>query len=399
MSRNSNGEGSAWQRKDGRWSGAAYVRTHTGRVERRYVYGKDEKEVLRKLAKLQEADEQGVPAGPTQLTVAVYLGEWLEQARPHVRPHTWVGYESNVRLHLVPLIGQCQLTALSVRDVRLMVEKLRKAGVHARMIQWIHSTLRVALQHAVREELVTRNVARAVKIARPATGTTPPPFSPDEARRFLNAVADHRLYALWAVLIMLGLRRSEAVGLHWDDLDMDAGTLRIERGLQRVDGELQELPTKTRRSTRTVPLPPLCVHVLRVHGDRQAKERADAGRLRWQDTDYVFTTGVGTPLEPSYVSRLFVALCAEHGFRRVRLHDMRHTCVTLLLSLGVHPRIVMEIVGHSAIEMTMNVYGHVNLDSQRRALGLLDDQLGTAGPESAAGSDSPAEPSPETDEE
>jgi len=91
----------------------------------------------------------------------------------------------------------------------------------------------------------------------------------------------------------------------------------------------------------------------------------------------VFTTGVGTPLEPSYVSRLFVDLCAKHGFRRVRLHDMRHTCVTLLLSLGANPRIVMEIVGHSVIEMTMNVCGHVSLDSQREALGLLDDQLGT----------------------
>ncbi len=117
--------------------------------------------------------------------------------------------------------------------------------------------------------------------------------------------------------------------------------------------------------------------MLRVHGDRQAKERANAGRLRWQDTEYVFTTGVGTPLEPSYVSRLFVDLCAKYGFRRVRLHDMRHTCVTLLLSLGVNPRVVMEIVGHSAIEMTMNVYGHVSLDSQREALDRLDDQLGT----------------------
>lgn len=95
----------------------------------------------------------------------------------------------------------------------------------------------------------------------------------------------------------------------------------------------------------------------------------------------MFTTGVGTPLEPAYVSRPFVELCTKRGFRRVRLHDMRHTCVTLLLSLGVNPRIVMEIVGHSAIEMTMNVYGHVSLDSQRQALGLLDDQLGTADPD------------------
>lgn len=255
MTRNSNGDGSVWQRKDGRWSGAAYVRTHTGKIERRYVYGKDEKDVLRKIGKLQEANDQGVPAGPTRLTVATFLGEWLEHARQHIRPHTWASYEANVRLHLVPLIGSKQLTALSVRDVRLMVEKLRKAGVTPRTVQWIHSTLRAALQHAFREELVTRNVARGVKIATPAMGTTPPPSSPDDARRFLAAVAEHRLYALWVVLIVLGLRRSEAIGLHWSDVDLDAGTLRITRGLQRVEGELRELPTKTRRSTRTVPLP------------------------------------------------------------------------------------------------------------------------------------------------
>lgn len=382
MSRNENGEGSVWQRKDGRWSGAAYVRTHTGRIERRYVYGKDEKDALRKLTKLQEANEHGVPAGPTRLTVATYLAEWLVHAKHDLRPHTWAGYETNVRLHLVPLIGERQLTALSVRDVRLMVEKLRSAGVSQRMIQWIHSTLRVALQHAVREELVTRNVARSVKIAQPATGTTPPPFTPDEARRFMAAVEDHRVYALWVILIMLGLRRSEACGLHWSDIDFDGGTLRVERGLQRAGGELREPPTKTRRSNRTIPLPPMCARVLRAHRDSQAQERADAGPLRWQDTDYVFTTTVGTPFEPSYVSRLFVELCEAHGFRRVRLHDMRHTCVTLLLSLGVNPRIVMEIVGHSAIEMTMNVYGHVSLDSQRQALGLLDVEIGTTDNES-----------------
>ncbi len=164
-------------------------------------------------------------------------------------------------------------------------------------------------------------------------------------------------------------------------MNLDAGTLRVERGLQRIDGELQELPTKTRRSTRTVPLPAMAVRVLREHRDRQAKERADSGRLHWQDTDYVFTSTVGTPLEPRNVSRDFRALCRKHGFRRVRLHDMRHTCVTLLLSLGVHPRVVMEIVGHSAMDMTMNVYAHVSLDVQRQALDVLNAELDRESPE------------------
>ena len=375
MSRNNNGDGSVWQRKDGRWSGAAYVRTHTGKVERRYVYGKSEKDVLTKLAKLQDDHDKGVPAGPTGLTVAAFLGEWLEYIRPHIRAHTWVSYESNVRLHLVPKVGKKRLTALTIRDVRLLLDDLRKQGAKPRTVQRIHATLRAALQHAFREELVTRNVARGVRVAQGPAADTPAPFTPEEARRFLAAVEGHRLYALWVSLILLGLRRSEACGLHWSDVNLDVGTLRVERGLQRIDGELQELPTKTRRSTRTVPLPAMGVRVLREHRDRQAKERANAGRLRWQDTDYVFTSTVGTPLEPRNVSRDFRALCRKHGFRRVRLHDMRHTCVTLLLSLGVHPRVVMEIVGHSAMDMTMNVYAHVSLDVQRHALDVLNAEL------------------------
>ena len=185
----------------------------------------------------------------------------------------------------------------------------------------------------------------------------------------LRKVCGHRLYALWVTVLVLGLRRSEACGLHWSDVDLDKGTLRITRGLQRTGGALQELPTKTRRSRRTVPLPPVVVQALRAHRDRQEKERANT--RHWQDTPYVFTSRVGTPLEPRTVTRTFHALCDRHGLRRVRLHDLRHTCVSLLLALGVSPRIVMEIVGHSAIEMTMNVYAHVSLDNQRAALDLL----------------------------
>ncbi|ALE78642.1 integrase [Pseudonocardia sp. AL041005-10] len=376
MSKNVNGDGSVWKRNDGRWSGAAYVSTSTGRIERRYVYGKTKKEALSKLVGLQGRHDKGIPAGPTKLTVEQFLTEWLDHIKLPVRPQTWAGYESNVRNHLVPRLGRKKVTALSVRDVRLMVDDLKAGGTSARMVQWIHSTLRVALQHAVSEELVTRNVARSVRVAQPPRDTLSEPLTADEATAFLRAVKTHRLHGLWVTVLVLGLRRSEVCGLHWDDVDLDRGTLKIQRGLQRTGGRLQELPTKTRRSRRTVPLPAMVVDALREHQERQCAERTAAVRGTWTDTPYVFTSSVGTPLEPRTLTRTFHALLERHGFRRVRLHDLRHTCVSLLLSLGVHPRIVMEIVGHSAIEMTMNVYGHVTLDSQRDALDLLNTQLG-----------------------
>jgi integrase len=158
------------------------------------------------------------------------------------------------------------------------------------------------------------------------------------------------------------------------DVDLEKGVLRIRQPLHRVDGALQLLPTKTPRSRRTVPLPGSVREALREHRDRQEQERENA-RV-WQDSGLVFVTVIGTAIDPMNYTHAFQALCSRAGVRRVRLHDLRHTCVSLLLDLGEHPRLVMEIVGHTALEMTMNVYGHVSLDSQRTALNRLDDLLG-----------------------
>jgi integrase len=266
-----------------------------------------------------------------------------------------------------------KLTRIGSRDVRLMIDQLRKDGKLPRSIQYVHATLRAALEHAYREELVHRNVAKLVRVERPAPKEREP-LSVPEARKLLAAVGDERLQALWVVLLMLGLRRSEACGLRWEHVDFEARTIRILLSVQRVDGKLRELPTKTRRSNRTVPLPPRCLYALADHHSRQQRRYGEPGRP-WRPVGYVFGTQHGTPLEPRNLTRMWGELCERHSIRVVPLHGLRHTCVSLLLAMGTHPRIVMEIVGHSAMEMTMNIYGHVNLDTQRRALNDLDDEL------------------------
>ncbi|GEL18623.1 tyrosine-type recombinase/integrase [Pseudonocardia asaccharolytica] len=375
MSRNANGEGSVWHRKDGRWCAAAYLPVVTGGRRRVVVYGKTRQEARAKLRELLDKAERQVPATPAGLSVGEYLAEWLTHIRQHVRPSTWAGYESNVRLHLVPRIGKRKLARLTVRDVRLMVDAMRADGMNPRSIQYAHATLRSALEHACREELVSRNVARLVRIQTPTPLKPREPLSAAEARKLLAATRGQPLDALWALLLMLGLRRSEACALRWDDIDFAARTLRIARSVQRVDGRLRELPTKTRRSNRTVHLPPRCLYALAEHHRRLQELHGSGPGRPWPPTGYVFGTRWGTPLEPRNLTRMFGRLCDEHGIRRVPLHGLRHTCVSLLLALGIHPRVVMEIVGHSAIEMTMNVYGHVNLETQRAALDHLDEQL------------------------
>ena len=195
-------------------------------------------------------------------------------------------------------------------------------------------SLDAALQHAVGEELISRNVARGVRVAQPPKDTLSEPMTADDARSFLKAVTEHRLHGLWVSMIYLGLRRSEACGLHWDDVDLEHRTQRIRRGPQRTGSALQELPTKTRRSRRTVPLPTVVVEALERHRERQAKERANGPVGGSVDTRTCSRPHAGTPPEPRTLTRTFHALLTRHGFRKVRLHDLRHTCVSLLLSLG-----------------------------------------------------------------
>jgi len=233
--------------------------------------------------------------------------------------------------------------------------------------------LRTALEDAMREEVIEKNVA---KLVRPpsAPRSEPDPLSPEEIRMFLKATRDERLHALYVVIALLGLRRSEALGLQWADVDLDAGALIVRRGLHRIGGRLVLMDTKTARSRRTIPLPEPIRLVLAAHRERQERERVELAE-RWPASGHVFTTPIGSPLDPDNCSKAVKAALERSGVRPVRLHDFRHGCVSVLLGLGVPPRTVMEIAGHSALEMTMNVYAHVTLDDKRAALEKLGDLL------------------------
>lgn len=366
------GAGSVHKRKDGRWTAQVYVTDSTGRRSRRTLYGSARADVEEKLSALLEAKARHEPIAPSQLTVATYLREWLEtMVRPRVRPTTFANYEWYVEKYLAPDLGAKALGALSARQVRVYLDSLRHRGVGDRSVQYVHSTLRAALEDAVREELLPKNVAKLVRVRRP-TKREVVPLSVEEVRTLLAHHREHRLLPMLTVFALLGLRRSEVLGLKWSDVDLDQGSLRIVRGVQRVNGDLIELPTKTQRSRRTIPLPGIVADVLREHQKQQEVDRAALAGT-WPASDYVFTSSVGTAIDPRNCTRLVQNACRDAGVRIVRLHDFRHGCISVLLELGVPPRTAMEIVGHTTLEMTMNVYGHVNLDSKRQAM----DQLGS----------------------
>jgi integrase len=279
-----------------------------------------------------------------------------------------------VRTHILPGLGSQPLVKLTPQQLEAFFNQKRMAGLSSQTVQHLRTILRAALNDAVKWNLVPRNVAVLVDGPRVPHHDIQP-LTPEEARRLLEAVATHRLGALFSVALAVGLRQGEALGLRWEDVDLEAGTLTVRKTLQRIDGEFELVEPKTVRSRRTIALPRAAVDALRRHRARQMEERSMAGSM-WQDHwGLVFTTASGRPLQGTNVTRTFQQLLARAGLRRQRFHDLRHSCASLLLAQGVHPRVVMETLGHSQIGLTMNTYSHVLPPLQREAAARMDEVL------------------------
>lgn len=409
--KNSNGEGSIYQRKDGRWEGTAYVLTAEGTYKRRSVYGKTWDEAHEKLTRLKADSQTGLPVATSKMTVGEFLAYWLTHvARVKVRRTTYVNYESLVRNYIVPGLGRKRLSRLTARDIRAFLlttartcqccaqgkdearpERKRRCCALGqcchkfpsdRTVRFLLVILRAALQHAVREDELPRNVARNVELGM-GTKREIEPLTAQEGRQLLAAARGNRLWAAYELAVRIGLRRGELLGLRWQDVDLHAGVLTVRQALQRVGGELVIVAPKTQRSARRVALPDECVRALRAQRAQQLADKRAAGQ-NWKGTGQglVFTTKNGTPIEPRNLNRSFEALCARAGVRRVRFHDLRHTCASLLHEQGADARMIMEVLGHSSIRVTMDVYTFVRLDAQRSAFARMGSVLGDGnGPE------------------
>lgn len=197
------------------------------------------------------------------------------------------------------------------------------------------------------------------------------PLNPEQGRALPNAVQGHRLEGPYRVALPLGLRLGEALGLRWEDVDPDAGTLRVAVALQRRKGSKELVEPKTHQSRRPLPLPSVLLAALKVHRMRQLEERFAAGPA-WKDHGLVVPSTVGTAIEPRNLTRHFKSVLQAAGLPDIRFHDLRHTVASLLVAQGVHPRVVMEILGHSQISLTMNIYAHVLPEAQRAAVATMD---------------------------
>jgi len=420
--RRGRGEGSIVQRSDGRWCGRIDLGWENGKRKRKAYYGRTRREVADKLTKALRDVQQGAALPDERQTVAQFLERWLEHKRAKLRPRAWLTYEQAVRLHLTPGIGKVLLARLAPAQVETWFRKHQEAGASARNVNYARTVLRAALNQARKWRLVGDNAAALIEPARHRAKEIQP-LTPEQARALLEAARGQRLSALVSVATALGLRLGEALGLRWQDVDLEAGVLSVRHALERSGGDvtarrslmaqrkaliktigestkgsaaheaatsklvevrkqlrsvgttLRLTEPKSARSRRTLRMPGIVVASLKAHRTRQLEERLAAGG-EWEDSGLVFTSPVGTPLDPRNVSREFGELLKDAGLPHVRFHDLRHTAATLLLAQGVDPRTIMETLGHSQISLTMNTYSHVLPALQEAAAAKMQEILG-----------------------
>jgi integrase len=363
MSKRGQNEGTIFKEKPGRWVAKLTIGYEVVDGKRRRIRKKftatSRKAVQHKLTEALRQQQTGGAVPIQKDTLGAFLGTWLKRlAVRGRREKTIQSYQWIVDRYIIPEIGTLPLTRLTQRDINDFMGAKLAAGLSNRTVRYCHAIIRSALTTAEKEGLVARNVAKLADPP-PQTAGRVEPLTPEDARRVLAAVAGDRLEALYSVALAIGLRRGEIMGLNWASVDLDRGTLIVKQTAQRINGKgiVIEQAAKNLTSRRTIPLPAFAIAALSHHRERQQTERQFAGD-QWKETGLVFTTSIGTPLEPSNLLRHFHGILEVLNIDRRRIHDLRHTAASLLLAQGATLHEVKEILGHSQIALTANLYGH-----------------------------------------
>lgn len=406
MSKRGNSEGSLYQVPGG-WRGYAWCTRPDGTRYRKYVKRMSYDEAREALDKLRVKASRG-PVASDVPRLRDFLAYWLKEiVEPNLAPKTYEKYETFSRLHTIPYLGGKRLDKIQVKDIRLWLNKLAvicqccaqgkdaarperkrrccavgkccQETLSARSRKDARDTLRAALTCAVEDEIIARNPVKGREMTKrrtPRQRRKPQVWTVEDARWFLESTwhAREALYGAFVLVLVLGLRRGEVLGLTWEQVDTDAAELYVGEQLQRVRGKLIRREVKTETSEAPLPLPDLCGAALNIRRKQQDVDRDRAGD-GWIDTGLVFTTRHGTPIEPRNFNRSFDRCIAAARVPRITVHGTRKTCASLLAALDVHPRVAMRILRHSKIAVTMEIYTEAPSDATREALRKLSDWL------------------------
>lgn len=363
-------EGSIFQRRDGRY--AAVISLSNGR--RKTLYAPTKKEALAKLRAFQLKQAQGLAEFDSSQALETYLRHWLEDvARTRVKASTYEGYEQLVRIRVLPALGKKRLVDITGQHLQALLAELQRKGMSPSTVLKTRMVLHSAFRQAVRWHLIPRN---------PVDDTDPPrrrrvelrTLAPAEVKQLVDAAPEPVFRALFALTGTAGLRRGEALGLKWSDLNLEAKTMMVRRSLFRAKGGGYRLEEpKTAKARRLVRLTTFAVKELIALQSAQEEDRKRAGEL-WRDEDFVFASGVGTPLQEHRLTVTYKAALKRAGLPDVRFHDLRHTAATVAMESGVHAKVVQEMLGHANIAITLDIYSHVTPDMQEEAVEKLNSR-------------------------
>ena len=399
MAKRANGEGTIYERPDGRWCAQIMVTSPDGRRRRKTLYGKTQSEVVRMKRECERLTDRGVPQSTHRApTIAEYGTTWI--AGPlrrsvqmgHLQPSTRDSYASLWRLHIEPSLGHLRLDQVTPTHINAwLASKIDEVSAYGkslspRTVQYCHSVLRRALNDALRDELVSRNAAALVRPPR----VEPPartPLTVEEAEVVLRHTKEDEKYVLWLTLIALGLRVGEALALRWDDVDTENRTIHVHRSVRRQRDEPDALTGRhrthleSRDRTKTgvkgsahLAVPPFVMDALSAHRRAQAQQRLAA--IRWDDQELVFASSVGTLQDARNVLRQWKATCSRAGIERnVRVKDLRHSTASFLHRRGVDIKTIQTILRHTRLSTTADLYTTVFEEVRREAADAMDDLL------------------------
>jgi len=374
MKRRGNREGSIYKRKDGVWCGAVTLGRDykTGKLIRKVAYGKTRAEVAEKLNKLLREYHLGLlsPHGEH-----LQFGQWLWTylniyKKPTIRETTYELYRGILNNHLPNALALAPLEKLRSEDLQRLYLELEKEG-YSRLVQILHNFIHSALEQALRLGYIPRNVSSATTRPR-ARKKEIKVLNQEEIERFLECAKNHRLYPAFLLLLTTGLRRGELLGLEWKNINWERKTLTVERNLVYLKGKFRFEEPKTKGSYRTIPLSDNAFKVLKKWRKKWLEERIKLG-ADWPNTDLVFPSEAHTPMNPRNFLRTLKGILKEAGLPLdVTIHSLRHTYATMLLSQGEHPKVVQELLGHSSITTTLDVYSKVMPGLKEQAVKKLD---------------------------
>jgi integrase len=365
------GEGSVYQRKgDKRWV-ASFIVEETSK--RRYIYKDTRKEAYDALHEALQAQKQGILATGPKQKLKDYMVRWFEEVqKPNLRESTIERCENSIFKHILPALGHIELQKLTAQQIQMFYNNTRKAGYAPSSVINLHKVLHKALDNAVRWRLVPRNVSDDVTLPKKGEDASQS-LTVQQARQLLNAAKGHELEAMLVLLLDTGMRHGEITALRWEDINFEKGTIHIHRTVSHLRKRISEGNPKTVTSEREIKLSPSVLTILQGHRIQQREIEQQAGE-KWQSLDLVFPDNKGRHLRKVTTTNRFHRLLEQAGLPKIRIHDLRHTAITIMMEMGINQKAIQQRVGHAHLEQTWK-YTHVSDAMQGEIAARLDTLL------------------------